>query len=204
MNDTQIRESFHRTKLRRHHASRNTLVVDELGLHHGRCRADIAVVSNRLIGYEIKSDDDSLRRLDEQIGVYGKVFDQATVIVGPKHVSAVYSLVPDWWGIILSSRGPGGEMCFDTVRPPRTNKGIDPLSVAQLLWSKEAARLLMDLGEPERISRERRAVLYERLASLLSPVDLRSEVRKCLKRRRNWRCPESPSASDGSSQPIAK
>jgi hypothetical protein len=204
MNDAQIRESFHRKRLRKYHAAQDTLVVDELGLKHGRCRADIAVINSRLIGYEIKSDEDSLCRLDEQIETYSDVFDRATVVVGTKHANAVCSLVPDWWGIIVSHRGSKGGISFETVRTSCMNRGIDPLAVAQLLWSKEAASILIDLGVPEPVLRERRAVLYQHLVDLLSPTELRCRVRECLKNRRNWRCPVPPSPSDGSSRPFAK
>ena len=58
MNDMLIRESFHRQVLKRYRRSPHTLVLNELGLRHGKCRADIAVVNGSLTGYEIKSDDD--------------------------------------------------------------------------------------------------------------------------------------------------
>ena len=54
MNDGRIRAAFHGKILRRQHLCPETLVLDELGLMHGRCRADIAVVNGCLIGYEIK------------------------------------------------------------------------------------------------------------------------------------------------------
>src|SRR5438093_602201 len=100
MNDALIRERFHKQRLWRFHASPNTLVVDELGLKHGKCRADIAVINGHLAGYEIKSDEDSLDRLEEQVEVYSAVFDRATVVVGTKHVGSIRSVVPRWWGIV--------------------------------------------------------------------------------------------------------
>ncbi len=53
MNDVEIRQNFHRKILRRQHAQKNTLVIDELGLNHGRCRADIAVVNGHFWGFVI-------------------------------------------------------------------------------------------------------------------------------------------------------
>jgi len=73
MNDLEIRGSFHRKKLRLQHAHVDTLVVDELGLNHGECRADIAVINGHLVGYEIKSNKDSLRRLEGQVNSYNAV-----------------------------------------------------------------------------------------------------------------------------------
>jgi hypothetical protein len=55
MNDPLIRKAFHCSFLQKEHAAPTTLVVDELGLEHGKCRADIAVINGHLIGYEIKS-----------------------------------------------------------------------------------------------------------------------------------------------------
>jgi hypothetical protein len=200
MNDAQIRESFHRKRLRRHHACPDTLVLDELGLKHGRCRADIAVINGQLIGYEIKSNEDCLRRLVEQIKAYSDVFDRATVVVGTKHAEAVYSLVPEWWGIIVSHRGSRGAIWFETARAASLNEGIDLFSVAQLMWKNEAADILTELGTSQKELRQRRAVLYEFLVELLSPAELRRRVRDCLKNRRNWRCPTPPSPDDGLSR----
>lgn len=204
MNDAQIRESFHRKVLRKHHAAPGTLIVDELGLKHGQCRADIAIINGHLVGYEIKSDEDSLRRLDEQIKAYGNVFDRATVIVGIKHAQSVNSLVPDWWGIIVSQQGIRGGISFETVRVPRINRRVDPFSVAQLLWRNEAIDILTELGASQRNLEQRRAVLYQRLVDLLSPTELRYRVRDCLKNRINWRRLIQPSLCDGLSQPFAK
>lgn len=204
MNDTQIRESFHRKKLYRQYADQATLVVNELGLKHGKCRADIAVINSHLIGYEIKSDEDSLRRLDKQIEIYNNVFDRATVIVGTKHAKAVRSRVPDWWGIIITYKGSRGGVSFETIRPSCMNREIDPLSIAQLLWSNEVSNILMDLGVPQRDLYKRRSFLYQNLIDLLSLTELRYKVRDCLKDRKNWRCPAQPSPSGDLSRPFSK
>ena len=204
MNDAEIRESFHRNRLRRQHASANTLVVDELGLKHGKSRADIAVINGHLVGYEIKSDEDSLSRLEEQIKTYSDVFDRVSVIVGTKHTSAIRSHVPNWWGVIVAHRGPRGGVSFETASSPRVNPTVDPFSVAQLLWKNEAAEALWHLGVEQVILRQRREVLYERLANLLSKAELRRYVRECLKNRSNWRRQTRLSQCGGLSRPHAK
>ena len=82
MNDVEIRQNFHRKILRRQHAHKDTLVIDELGLQHGKCRADIAVVNGHLVGYEIKSSSDSLSRLKQQVESYNAVFDRVFIVAG--------------------------------------------------------------------------------------------------------------------------
>jgi len=196
MNDALIRQNFHRKVLRRYHSASDVLVLDELGLMHGRCRADIALVNGRLIGYEIKSDEDSLDRLDEQVIAYSAVFDRASLIVGERHSKFVKSLVPRWWGIVVARRHSEHEVRFKTLRSPELNRRVNPYALAQLLWSNEASALLEELGEPPNVLRQRRAALYERLVKLLSLAELRRQVTSCLKMRKNWRS-RAPLIPDG-------
>ena len=203
MNDVEIRQNFHRKILRRQHAHKDTLVIDELGLNHGKCRADIAVVNGQFVGYEIKSNNDSLRRLEEQVKSYSAVFDRVSIIVGNRYIDSIQDYIPDWWGVIVSARGPRGAVNFDLIRKAQTNKNIDPISIAKLLWRNEAEEILMQKKMPSKILRQPRAILYECLVDVLNTCELRKIVRKYLKNRRNWRCPASPSRYDGLYQPAA-
>jgi len=203
MNDVEIRQNFHKKRLRWQHAQKDTLVIDELGLNHGKCRADIAVVNGQFVGYEIKSNNDSLRRLEQQVRSYNAVFDKISIIVGDRYVNSIQNYIPDWWGVIVSVRGPKGGVNFDTIRKARTNKNIEPISIAQLLWRDEAAEILSLKKLPPKILRQPRDVLYEQLADLLTANELRKIVRDYLKKRRNWRCPESPSQCDDLFRPVA-
>lgn len=192
MNDLEIRQNFHRKRLRRQHTQKDTLVIDELGLNHGKCRADIAVVNGHLIGYEIKSNKDSLRRLEGQIKSYNAVFDKAFLIAGNRHIDSIQNYVPEWWGVIESVRGRRGAINFKIIRKGRTNKNIDLLSIAQLLWRDEATEILKQKKTPPKILRQPRMVLYERLVETLNACELRKTIREYLKKRKNWRCPELP------------
>ncbi len=204
MNDAQIRESLHRKRLRRSHACPSTLVIDELGLFHGDYRADIAVVNGHLAGYEIKSDRDSLRRLDKQVTAYCSVFDRVSVVTEPKHVTGVSETVPVWWGIIVAHEGTQGGISFETVRQGKFNHAVSPVAVAQLLWRDEAVHVLELCGASRRVLRCSRHALYEELAARLSLRELRRCVRTCLKGRTDWRHHSQLSPSGGSSPPAAK
>ncbi|MFC1782424.1 sce7726 family protein [Planctomycetota bacterium] len=192
MNDLEIRQNFHRKKLRWQHANKDTLVIDELGLNHGKCRADIAVVNGHLVGYEIKSNNDSLRRLERQVKSYNAVFDRVYIIVGDRYINMIQNYIPEFWGVILSVKGPRGAVNFVLIRNTRINKNVDPIFIAQLLWRDEAADILTKRKVPPKILRQPRAVLYEFLADMLNTCELRKIVRDYLKKRKNWRCPESP------------
>lgn len=203
MNDAEIRQSFHKKKLRQQHAQKDTLIIDELGLNHGKCRADIAVVNGHFVGYEIKSNNDSLRRLKEQVKSYNTVFDKISIVVGNRHIHSIQNYIPQWWGVIVSVRGPRGAVNFNIIRKAQTNKNVAPISLARLLWRNEAKEILQQKKLPPQVLRQPRAVLYKHLINTLKISEIRKFVRVYFKKRRNWRCPELPSRCDGLYQPAA-
>lgn len=203
MNDQQIRISFHHKCLSKQHEDPSTLVVDELGLKHGKCRADIAVLNGHFIGYEIKSKTDSLRRLDNQIANYNLVFDRVYAILATCHLDEALTILPDWWGVISVSEGKRGAIYFESVRRSQHNKEVDDYAVAQLLWRNEAQEILTKLGFRGKKLREERAYLYSRIIQNLNSSELRKIVKKYLMNRINWRRPPQLLSNDDSSQPIA-
>jgi hypothetical protein len=197
MNDPEIRKAFHRSILQKEHNQSNTLVVDELGLEHGKCRADIAVINGHLIGYEIKSDVDSLKRLDSQIISYNGIFDNLSLILTDRHRDEAIRILPIWWGVILAETNKHNGVSFEFLKSPRSNPKINNYAVAQLLWREEAQEILFSLGVRGARLREKRATLYKYLVEMLSPEELKHKVREYLKKRKDWRHPEQPFPSDG-------
>ena len=187
MNDPQIRNAFHKTFLYEHHITPTTLVVDELGLEHGKCRADIAIINGHLIGYEIKSDVDSLNRLRSQVITYNAVFDNSSLILAERHLDEAIEIISDWWGVILVKEIDKNIVVFNQVRPPHQNVNINDYSVAQLLWRSEAQEVLSSLGIKGTRLREKRSNLYRYIVEMMDSQDLRFIVREYLKRRQNWR-----------------
>jgi hypothetical protein len=187
MNDPQIREAFHKTFLQKHHSEPATLVIDELGLEHGKCRADIAVINGCFIGYEIKSDVDSLKRLSSQINTYNAVFDNSSLILTERHLDEAIRIVPDWWGVILVKEVTNNTLRFKQLKNPNQNTKINNYSVAQLLWREEAQEVLARLGMRGARLREKRSNLYRYIVEMLDSQDLRFIVKEYLKKRQNWR-----------------
>ncbi|MDR3575993.1 MAG: sce7726 family protein [Anaerolineaceae bacterium] len=187
MNDPQIRKAFHRSILREEHNDPGTLVLDELGLKHGKCRADIAVINGHLNGFEIKSDKDSLIRLESQIENYSAVFDHASIVIADCHLDKAFCLVPKWWGVILVSQDLCSELEFTVMRLPSQNANIDDYAVAQLLWREEAQDALINLGIHGKKLRETRSNLYRCLVENINSQDLRLMTREYLKKRQAWR-----------------
>ena len=159
------------------------LVRSEVGLCLGATRVDVVVVNGHLHGFEIKSERDTLTRLQGQIELYSRVLDYATVVTGARHTERVLDLVPGWWGVLeVSNPAPGIQ--FIERSAPKLNLVPDPLAIAQLLWRDEVAALLAARGEPVR-RRETRWHLWDRLAAL--PLrELQVLVRDQLKARPHW------------------
>ncbi len=209
MNDRDIR-----TALGAHlqsHIADDALVVEELGLCQGDVFVDVAVVDSTIEGYEIKSDRDTLRRLDRQLAVYSRVLSKATIVVGQKHVDVAMSSVPDWWGILLARPAPG-RVELGHVRRPRRNPAVDPNSLVQLLWRDEALRLLQEQQKAKGLLSKPRRVIWERLTEELSVRELQTTVCSQLKRRAGWRsvsrrirrgdsCPPAPMSPDSQRLP---
>ena len=58
--DGDVRRAVYARMLGSAMRSADTLVIDELGLDHGSCRIDIAVINGHIRGLEIKAEADTL------------------------------------------------------------------------------------------------------------------------------------------------
>ena len=148
----------------------------------GRVRLDVAVVNGLLHGYEIKSDRDSLRRLHGQVDVYGRVLDQATLVVGDRYLTAVSDLVPSWWGV-LHAHVEDEELGFRLLRRPRRNPGKDPHALVELLWADHAMKLLEQRGAARGVRRKPRRIVWARVCEHLGVEEIADAVRIGLKSR---------------------
>lgn len=187
VDDKQLRNALKRKVLAVHAAHPETRIIDELGLHHGASRVDVAVVNGLLHGFEIKSDRDTLARLPSQVQIYNSALDRITLVAGTRHECQALRLLPDWWGVKIAEVGPRGGVQFQTIRTAAVNPSIQPLAIARLLWRQEALSLLESLGEARGLGKKPRAAVHARVAEL-APLDLlRCHVRNCLKQRTAYR-----------------
>ncbi|WP_207093297.1 sce7726 family protein [Novosphingobium sp. PY1] len=81
--------------------SSQSSVSAELILDNYRVRADVAVCDrNDLHCYEIKTDRDTLARLDRQLEAYARHANFVTVVAATRHINAIMSRVDPHVGII--------------------------------------------------------------------------------------------------------
>jgi hypothetical protein len=190
-NDSMIRVILRKKLEKKHSKDKHVRIIDELGLHHGDVRIDIAVINGVMHGYEIKSDQDTLLRLPEQIQVYNSVFDKITLVVGKNHLYEAIKMVPDWWGLMVAKVNTNGDVVFNTIRKEEVNNKQNQLSVARLLWREEALKILDDFDGAKGIRSKPRDVIYTKLSTILDQKTLNKKVRETIFFRANWRS-ESP------------
>lgn len=176
-------------------------MVDEFWLPLSNARADLVMLNERMEGFEIKTDRDTLRRLPHQAAAYGRVFDRCTAVVAEKHLARTVELLPDWWGITT--------IAFERsirFRPRRTaepSPELDAETLVRLLWRDEALAALANLGiEPA--AKAPRGSLWRELLRVLEPLQLSEVVRRALLARdpmnariptRRFR-PDAPAVAD--------
>lgn len=180
--DADIRPALRLWLMAKYACESNTVILEELGICRGQVRVDLAVVNGVLHGYEIKSDRDSLRRLEGQADVYSKVLDRATIVVGKKHISNVLELIPNWWEI-LQVDSKSSNPRFKTIRRGLKNPERDSRSLAELLWLDDAVALLEQRDAARGIRGKPRRVVWDRVCEILTVDEIAIAVREHLKSR---------------------
>lgn len=191
MLDKDVRQAVKDKILKAHINDPSTLVIDELGLDHGRNRVDIAVINGELHGYELKSDSDNLLRLPQQSKAYSSIMDKVTLVVGEKHAQEAINIIPDWWGVKIATMNHRGIVNIVTYRRNKKNKDIDPFELSKLIWKEEALALLaIKIKVDWRIRKLTRKDIYKLIVDTFSLNEIRDNTRAILKSRVNWRSGE--------------
>lgn len=185
--DAEIRPALRNWLLARAARGGGDVVLEELGLLRGCVRVDLVLVSRILHGFEIKSDRDSLGRLENQAEVYGKVLDRATLVVGGRHLAKAMSIIPSWWGVIRVEASESG-LDFKTQRRGHMNPYRDPRSLAELLWLEDALSLLAERDLARGARGKTRAAVWDRLCAHLGVEEIAAAVCSQLKARSRTQC----------------
>jgi hypothetical protein len=165
-----------------HAGEEDSVLIEELGFCRGQVRIDLAVVNGRIHGYEIKSDRDTLERLDRQLEIYNRVLDHATLVIGERHLDSAKALVPSWWGLLRIEASRQGAR-FTTVRRGRRNPYRNARTLAELLWRDEALNLLEKKNAARGVRSKPRFAIWNRLCEYFDVDEIAAEVRRCLKAR---------------------
>lgn len=186
LGDAEVRPALRSRLLADHAEERDSVFIEELGFCRGQVRIDLAVVNGHLHAYEIKSDRDTLQRLNRQLEIYNRVLDHATLVVGPRHVDEASELLPHWWGLLRIDASPEGPR-FTALRPSLRNPQRHARTLVELLWRDEALALLARRNAARGVKSKPRFAVWDRLCEHFEVEEIAAEVRRCLKTRQAWR-----------------
>jgi hypothetical protein len=163
------------------HSLRTACMLSEF--RAGDCKADVAILNGTSTVYEIKSERDSLGRLERQIENYRKVFASVFVIAGQNHVDSVLKATPSDVGVMSLDRRYYMFMRREAKNDPGR---ICPLTVFEALRTHEAKEVLADLGVlvpdlPNTLLRGELRCHFERLG----PDQVHAAMIRTLKRTRD-------------------
>lgn len=155
------------------------VIVDEFSGGSMRTRPDLALIGNDFIFVEIKSDKDTLTRLENQIIDYKRYCDEVIVVIDIKHKSSYIKKFGEFNtktavfedGKLFNLHG--GE--FGKISEPNWKNGR--IDISYLLWAEERRQLLRPLGKIPN-TRE-----FDALAYCYTPHELNKYAREIIVHR---------------------
>ena len=149
----------------------------------GLSRADLVILNGTATVYEIKSERDSLKRLESQLQAYRQVFAQVCVIASEEYIDRTLQLAPSDVGVL----GLGPRHRITTVRKPQDNPDrICPIALFESLRISEAKQILTNLSieVPALPNTQLHAALRAEFARL-EPAVAHAQMVKVLKESRS-------------------
>ena len=170
----------HNILLGRHSLNTASLLTE---FRAGSCKADLAILNGTSTVYEIKSERDSLSRLENQLLNYRKVFAKVYVVVAEPFVPSVIRNTTADIGVMSLAR-------WDRIRTVREAADwpdrVCPSTIFESLRLAEAHEILRKLNVeiPEVPNTQLHVAMRERFAAQ-EPAAVHREMVRTLKRTRN-------------------
>lgn len=168
------------------HSLRSATILTEFRV--GRCRADAVLLNGAAVAYEIKSERDSLDRLNQQVETYRRAFAGVNVIAADCHVRDVLASTSSDIGVLrLNARRQVSIERSAKVDPSR----IEPVLVFDSLQRAEAEQILAlnRVAVPELPNTQLHTAMREQFRAL-GAAQVHEGMVAVLKRSRSARCRE--------------
>lgn len=143
----------------------------------GTSICDVMAVTDRLTGYEIKSDLDNYSRLAGQIKAYDRFFDENYLVVSKSRCQSAQYHVPDYWGILCIENDN-----ITLFREALGNQQVSRRNQLTILWKLELKNLLVRNNMPLYAQRDRKYI-SEQLATTVEPSLLGRQITRELLQR---------------------
>jgi hypothetical protein len=148
----------------------------------GACKADLVILNGTSTAYEIKSERDSLARLENQLANYSKVFAKTYVVVAEPFVSQVLTCTPPNTGIMALARWNR----IKTVREAHEHpENFCTVTIFDSLRLSEVCEVLQNLGvEIPAVPNTKLHAEMRELFRALDPIAVHRQMVEILKRTR--------------------
>lgn len=196
--DRDLSESEIRTVLVQSFKHREAVLIEEFPASGGRL--DLLTISGELLtGFEIKSDFDSLHRVDAQIAAFSQYCDILTFVAGRRLVLLLLRSLPIWCGVSLAYRTSDQRIKLLPLRYPLMNPFVCAKASLSLLRRDE----LLTIASSRCQVRLGRKALQDLLLAGRSFGELRKHLSAALTLRERHRVGEPRRLGDDLSLPEA-
>jgi hypothetical protein len=109
----------------------------EVSFSANKRKADLVVMGKELHAFEIKGDQDNLRKLKNQISDYNKTFDRVSIVTSIRHLVKIRKLVSRYTGLITVK-----DNNFKVIRKTKLRRRLNKQSLLMFFPKTEVASLL--------------------------------------------------------------
>lgn len=136
--ETEVKALVLQQLIKRGRLSVGAPIADEYPLIGTGVRADLVFLQRRrVVGIEIKTEADSLRRLERQLCVYEHYFDHTLLVIASRHFSNIST--NDYPGVEMWSISPANKLTV--VHRGKRHESMEPPPFLELLTAKERRQL---------------------------------------------------------------
>ncbi|KRI41017.1 sce7726 family protein [Acinetobacter baumannii] len=136
-----IRTALRNWVYKKFELKQNDILINELGFWNKdpestvdcSFRADLALANGRLVGFEIKSQKDSLKRWTSQMMAYNNVFDEIWLCSHGKHLHRALDITDKHIGVLAVDDSGS----ITVVRYAAENTKLNFYDLSGLLWKEE-------------------------------------------------------------------
>lgn len=147
-NETTVKSAFINNVLSK---TKNHISIFELNTNN--CRVDLCKINGESIAYEIKTDLDNLKRLNNQLTDYLDVFEKVYVICSQDKQESILQAIPECVGIYTYRINRLGNYVFTKTKLASREHGLCPNKQWMLISKNDKAKYSIDeTSRPERIN----------------------------------------------------
>lgn len=147
-NETTIKSAFINNVLSK---TKNHISIFELNTIS--CRVDLCKINGESIAFEIKTDLDNLKRLNNQLTDYLNVFEEVYVICSQDKQESILLSIPECVGIYTYKINRLGNYTFTKTKSASRNHDLSPDMQLKLISKADKLKYAIDeTSHPEKIN----------------------------------------------------